>query len=222
MLNTIGDLLQRHKSGQNIAAIFWDFDGVIKESINVKTQAFIRLFSVYGKTVAERVRKHHEANGGMSRFEKMPIYLGWAGEEPSVKRQKELCDQFAELVITGVIDAPWVSGVETILRKNPHRQLFFLVSATPQDELETILLSLDLGSCFAEVFGSPISKKSAIQKVLEVHNLRADECLMIGDALADHEAADANQVPFFLRRHETNYAVFATYVGPSFKDFNTL
>jgi phosphoglycolate phosphatase-like HAD superfamily hydrolase len=168
------------------------------------------------------VRQHHEANGGMSRFDKMPIYLRWAGEEPTVQRQKELCDQFAQLVLKGVIEAPWVPGVEAILRTNPYQQSFILVSATPQDELETILSALDLRACFAEVFGSPIRKRDAIRTVLETCNLQVNECLMIGDALADSEAAVANQVPFLLRRHETNSDVFAAYVGPSVKDFVTL
>ena len=41
---------------------------------------------------------------------------------------------------------------------------------------------------------------------------------MIGDARADMEAARANGVPFLLRRHGTNAAVFAHYDGPFIKD----
>jgi histidinol phosphatase-like enzyme len=42
---------------------------------------------------------------------------------------------------------------------------------------------------------------------------------MIGDALADLEAAEANAVPFLLRRHATNAELFSSYVGPSVEDF---
>ena len=51
------------------------FDGVIKESVSVKTDAFVDLFRPYGRDVCEQVRKHHLANGGMSRYQKMPTYL---------------------------------------------------------------------------------------------------------------------------------------------------
>src|SRR5450759_4058638 len=92
--------------------IFWDFDGVIKDSIVVKTQAFVRLFQPFGAGVAERVREHHEANGGMSRFDKVPIYLQWSGEDPNQSRVSEFCVQFGQLVSHGVVEAPWVPGVE--------------------------------------------------------------------------------------------------------------
>ena len=42
---------------------FWDFDGVIKDSVDVKTQAYFQLFEPFGLDVAERVRQHHEAMG---------------------------------------------------------------------------------------------------------------------------------------------------------------
>lgn len=204
------------------STIFWDFDGVIKDSVEVKTQAYMQLVKPFGAAVAERVREHHEAHGGMSRFDKFPLYLQWAGEEPSPSRVSEFCDQFSQLVLQGVIDAPWVAGIEDYLRSNHHQQKFVLVSATPQDELEQILLALDLTKCFAEVFGAPTRKKDAIRMALAARGLDPHDCLMIGDARADLEAAEANQMPFLLRRHETNANVFADYTGISVKDFTAL
>ena len=58
--------------------IFWDFDGVIKESVSVKTDAFGKLFSNFGSKVSQKVVSHHINNGGMSRFDKIPIYLKFA------------------------------------------------------------------------------------------------------------------------------------------------
>lgn len=201
--------------------IFWDFDGVIKDSIEVKTQAFVRLFQPYGTEIVERVHEHHEAHGGMSRFDKLPLYLLWAGEEPNRSRVSEFCDQFGEFVLQGVIESPWVPGVESYLRSNPRQQTFVLVSATPQEELGQILRALDLTKCFAEVFGAPTRKKDAIRMTLAARGLDPHDCLMIGDAQADLEAAETNQMPFLLRRHETNANLFAGYTGSSIKDFTT-
>jgi phosphoglycolate phosphatase-like HAD superfamily hydrolase len=199
--------------------IFWDFDGVIKDSVEVKTQAFVALFNPFGDAVAKRVRQHHETNGGMSRFDKMPLYLQWAGEEADQSQVDEYCDRFARLVFQGVVDAPWVPGVESYLRANPRQQSFALISATPQEELEKILNALNLATCFVGVFGAPTEKKCAIAEILAVCGLNPNDCIMVGDALADSEAARVNQVPFLLRRHETNSKVFASYTGPSVKDF---
>ncbi len=207
---------------KEFSVIFWDFDGVIKDSVDVKTQAYIQLFEPFGLGVAEKVRQHHEANGGMSRFDKLPIYLQWAGLEANKIALSKYCDQFSQQVLQGVIAAPWVGGVEHYLRSNAHQQMFVLVSATPQDELEYILHALDLTNCFAMVYGAPTHKQDAIRNVLLVRGIDARDALMIGDAQADLDAADANQVPFLLRRHSSNTNVFSTYTGASVEDFTTL
>ena len=203
----------------NFKLCFWDFDGVIKDSVEVKTQAYFSLFKPFGLDVADKVQRHHLANGGMSRFDKLPIYLKWAGVEPSETLVNEYCEKFSKCVLQGVIDSPWVAGIENYLRNNSQKQIFVLVSATPQDELEYILKTLDLIECFSRIYGAPVSKKDAIFKTIQDFNLKPSSCLMIGDALADLKAAAANQVPFLLRRHESNAEIFSSYFGPSVGDF---
>lgn len=202
--------------------ILWDFDGVIKESVDVKTRALMQIFAPYGADVVERVRAHHEANGGMSRVEKMPIYLGFAAQDPDEARAWELCERFSALVRQQVVDAPWVPGAETWLRQNVHRQLFVLVSATPQTELEEILAALDLRHCFADVFGAPTPKAAAVQFALDRHRVAPEDAVLIGDASADRDAAAGARVPFILRRHSSNGTVFTGYDGASIRDLTEL
>ena len=59
----------------NARVVFWDFDGVIKDSVPVKTEAFRKLFLSYGADITDKVVKHHLANGGVSRFKKIPYYF---------------------------------------------------------------------------------------------------------------------------------------------------
>lgn len=202
--------------------IFWDFDGVIKESVNIKTQAFFNLFKLYGDDLAEKVKAHHEANGGMSRFNKIPLYLHWAGIESSEATVSELCEKFSQIVFQSVLESDWVPGAEQFLRTNKYSQIFILVSATPQVELEIILQELDLDHVFSSVFGSPISKGDAICNTLRNLGIASSDALMIGDASADKEAADENNVAFLLRRHNSNYTVFSDYEGLSINDLTEL
>lgn len=203
--------------------VFWDFDGVIKESVAVKTDAFGQLFSRFGSAVADRVQDHHLTNGGMSRFEKMPVYLAWAGQPVTEASIGDYCQRFSRAVLQCVIDAPWVAGVEQYLRSNRHRQEFVLVTATPQQEIEDILQAIDLHRCFSAVYGTPTRKVDAIRQALASSpGVLASECLMVGDAMADLEAARENKVPFLLRRHGDNQSVFHDYVGAFVKDFSGL
>jgi phosphoglycolate phosphatase-like HAD superfamily hydrolase len=198
--------------------VFWDFDGVIKESLDIKADAFARLFQAHGEEVRSRVRAHHAAHGGMSRYEKIPIYLRFAGEAVTDARVAELCERFAQLVRQAVIDAPWVPGAERLLRENPLGQDFVVVSATPQDEMEGILEALRLRSRIAAVHGAPRSKAEAIRLEIARAGVAPAACVMVGDARADLEAARANAVPFLLRVHATNQDLFADYDGPRIRN----
>jgi phosphoglycolate phosphatase-like HAD superfamily hydrolase len=202
--------------------VLWDFDGVIKESVAVKTQAFAALFGPFGSRVVAEVTRHHEANGGMSRFEKIPLYLELAGELPTEARVNEMCDRFATLVRDAVIAAPWVPGAERYLRSRPRGQTFALVSATPREELLTIIEALRLRECFHEIFGAPTSKEEAVRPALLETATAPAESVMIGDSSSDLEAARRNQVPFVLRRHESNGGVFEQYSGPWLDDLSAL
>lgn len=200
--------------------IFWDFDGVIKDSIAVKTEAFTHVFSKYSSEIVTRIQQHHEANGGISRFDKIPLYLEWAGQSASPEQIEKCCQQFSQVVVQAVIDAPWVPGVREYLLKHYMDQYFVVVTATPQDEIEGILGSLELSHCFREIFGAPTKKDRAIKDVLERLKCSPDEAVVIGDSESDLLAAQANSIPFLLRRTSLNRRLQATHQGPMFNDLN--
>ena len=214
--NIVIDLLRKAR------VVFWDFDGVIKDSIEVKTQAFVKLFDSYGDEITKKVRNHHEANGGMSRFKKMPLYLEMSGQQVSDDLVNTFCDRFSKLVFEGVINADWIPGVENYIRTNHFDQIFILVSATPQLELEAIVDRLNLTKHFKQIFGAPFSKNVAIRESLITLSVKSDEALMIGDASVDLEASEANHVPFLLRKHTSNSKVFADYKGIYINDFSKI
>ena len=58
----------------NLKSIIFDFDGVIVESNNIKTNAFEGLYKPFGNEIAKKVIEHHVTHGGISRFEKFKLY----------------------------------------------------------------------------------------------------------------------------------------------------
>ena len=136
--------------------IFWDFDGVVKESVNIKTEAFAELFVKHGNDIVEKLTAHHISNGGMSRYKKIPLYASWAGLTLDESQVIQYSNKFSELVVNKVINADWVPGVEEVLRSNFSKQKFVLISATPDDELKFIVESLNLTNCFDLIFGKNI------------------------------------------------------------------
>ena len=108
------------------------------------------------------------------------------------------------LVKRTVIDSEWVRGVLIYLKKNFKKQQFFLVTATPQVEIEAILNALKITEYFSEVIGSPTPKNEAIKMLLDRYNIESRQAVMIGDSISDYMAATENQVKFVLRKTKLN------------------
>ncbi|MED5198796.1 MAG: HAD family hydrolase [Gemmatimonadota bacterium] len=200
--------------------VFWDFDGVVKDSVEVKSDGFRWIVRGAGDSIANRVQRHHEANGGTSRFEKIPLYLSWAGMSSDAAAVRRACSEFSRFVVDAVIDSPWVPGVRDYLVENRGNQVFILVTATPADEIGWILERLDLLPCFSEVHGAPMAKADAVSETLARHLFEPDQSVFIGDSESDHRAATSNNVPFLLRRHRFNDDLIEVLDVPSFSELS--
>lgn len=199
--------------------VFWDFDGVIKDSVPVKSKGYEKLFLPYGREIVNRVNQHHEDHGGVSRYKKIPLYLSWAGEPASPNQVKEFCNRYSLLVRQAVIDSPWVPGVQEYLRSNHENQFFILITATPQEEIEKILKVLELTSFFREIHGAPKTKGDTANDVLKRLGFSPDQALIVGDSGTDLEAAKKNNIAFLLRRTPLNQKLQKKFNGPSLENF---
>jgi HAD superfamily hydrolase (TIGR01549 family) len=199
--------------------VFWDFDGVIKDSVEVKSIAFEKLFSIYGSKISRKIREHHEKNGGVSRFDKIPLYMSWTNELVTNEGVQKFCNQFSLLVKQSVIDSPWVPGFLEFIGSNHNKQKHILVTATPKDEIEEILEKLDIKHFFYKVYGSPVLKKDAI--FMELNNLAIEpkNAIMLGDSNSDYKAAKNNGILFILRCTDLNKDLQKICKDNTFKDF---
>lgn len=205
-----------------IKYIFFDFDGVLAESVNVKTEAFRKMYIQYGEDFAQRVVNHHVANGGVSRFEKVKLYNGeWLGEDVSEKRVAELADTFSRLAVEGVINAPEVEGT-TVFLENSSQYIKYIITGTPTTEIKLILRERNMAHFFKEVYGSPEKKDFWVKKILSENQIDPKECVFIGDALADYEAAVKNNVHFILRETGENENLFLDFKGLRINDLTKL
>jgi beta-phosphoglucomutase len=179
-----------------IRTIILDFDGVILESVGVKTRAFRELFSFRPDHVDEIVW-YHKRNTGVSRFDKFRhIYREILNEPLSDEQFTWLSDRYADLVVDGVVSSAFVNGAEEFLQRFSVRVPLFVVSASPQEELESIIRRRGLSPYFRKVYGAPTRKEAAIQEILSLTGSSPGEALFVGDAVNDLEAAKAAGVRF--------------------------
>ena len=204
-------------------AIIFDFDGVLVESGDIKTQAFADLYQSYGETVVGKVVRYHSLNGGLSRYQKFQYFQQHFLEMPPLTQdeERELDRRFSKLVVEAVIASEPVPGANELIHKVSTRIPLFIASGTPEIELNNIVTRRGLKPYFIEVRGSPKSKQTLISEILSTHSLRPTSVLMIGDALIDYQSAQTNNVAFLGRVRTGDKNPFTEQVN-TVSDLNAL
>lgn len=179
-------------------AVFFDFDGVILDSVDVKTQAFAKMFRQYGPEVEKKVVEYHLNNGGVSRFDKFRYYYEEILNKPVNEEIIErLSEQFSDLVIDGVLASPFMPGAKESLESLKEKEIpCYIVSATPHEEINLIVGKKDLKGYFKEVHGSSRKKWEICQEIINRKNYNPQNCLFAGDAMSDYDAACKNCICF--------------------------
>ena len=180
--------------------IFWDFDGVIKKSNQIKIDAFADVFS--DSNNLENIIQHHIENQGLSRFEKIPLYLKMSNKTTSQKKIKEYLSLFSKNLIRSVVSSDWVEGVNVAINfLNDKKNI--IVTGTPEDEIQVILKELKISQYFNEIYGAPKKKTKVIEECL-LKKTSKRKAIMIGDSSEDLFAAKNNNIEFMLIRNEFN------------------
>ena len=181
-------------------AAFFDFDGVILESAEIKGRAFRALYQEHGRRVAEAAVAHHEALGGISRRKKIRhCHSRLLGITLSAEELDALGRRFSMLLEDAVVACDWVPGIEALLERHCRRLAMFVVSRMPETELRRVVSRRGMAGYFRSVRGAPPEKVPIIRTLLQDHDLLPGRVLLIGDQISDCEAARATGLHFIGR-----------------------
>ena len=210
---------------KNLKNIIFDFDGVILDSLDCKTDAFYQIYLPYGKKIAKKVKDYHLLNGGVSRFEK---FKTWHKEyldiDLSEKEIKNLADRFSALVFEKVVDSDPIPGAFEFIKRFSKELNFYIISGTPDSEIKKICNAIGISDCFKEILGSPKDKKDWCSYLrAKNENIMSSNTIFLGDALSDYEAAKENGFYFALRKATYNELIFANVeIDVKFESFESL
>lgn len=164
-----------------IRAAVFDFDGIILESADIKTNAFRRLFDGNEQAVA-----YHLQHAGISRYQKFRhITTEILGQPYDEETERRLGAQFSQLVLDEVLVCPFVPGARELLARRSAVLSLFVASGTPEEELREIVSARGLDAMFSGVYGTPSTKAEIIRRVLAESGLDRGRVAMVGDANSD-------------------------------------
>jgi HAD superfamily hydrolase (TIGR01549 family) len=199
---------------ENLQAIFFDFDGVIVDSTHTKTEGFRALFSACDDEVVSKVVDYHQQHGGISRVDKIDY-----AHRNIIKRplsQEDLIAwsaRYSELVVEKVIAADWVCGAKEFLEDIKGLVPIFVISGTPEEELNHVISRRGIAAYFQEILGSPIRKPVHIRNLLRKYGLQSKRCVFVGDALTDYNAAAETGLTFIGIHSEVEFPAGTTVLS---------
>ena len=177
-------------------AIAFDFDGVILDTEVIKTEGFQIIYPELGTEEKEFIASYHLSHLGVSRFTKFEIFeKHFFDRELTPERKEELSNRFTEFTFKRVVDAPFIPGLHEFLQKNTNH-IKFIASGSWQKELIEIIKKREINSYFDEIGGSPRSKVEIINEMMQKHQLQPNKVIMLGDAMADYNAAQETEIAF--------------------------
>ena len=178
-------------------AILFDFDGVILDSAELKTAAFASIYEDEEPAKIAAVVAYQRYHGGVNRLAKFAYFeTEIFGRDATHQRLEELSAAFTDISYDSVLAAPFVDGAVEFLQAARRKAAMYLVSGTPQQELQSIVVKRGLSRFFDEVIGAPELKRDAFAFLLRSGAHPPGRALAIGDAITECEAALALGVPF--------------------------
>lgn len=181
-----------------IKCLVFDCDGVLIDSVPVKTKAFARLVEDYGSKKQAAFIQYHIDHGGVSRYQKFAwFFQTQLGRDITEAESKAFGERFQALCLEELKSCPLIPGTLETLQYWAHKIPMYVCSGAPQKEQQSILELKGIAKFFTEILGSPPAKATLLANIVEKAQVAAQNTLMIGDAFTDLEAAKTIGTQFY-------------------------
>jgi phosphoglycolate phosphatase-like HAD superfamily hydrolase len=182
----------------NIKVIFWDFDGVIIDSNNIREMGFKRVLSGYPIEQVEQLLNYHRINGGLSRYVKFDYFFREIRNERTHEKEiLELAFRFSNIMKQLLVNEDLIiREIIDFISKNHNNYIMHITSGSDEEELRFLCKEHGIDSYFSSINGSPTPKMDLIEKLMLVNGYDNDECVVVGDSRNDLEASTQNNILF--------------------------
>ncbi|UBZ06856.1 HAD hydrolase-like protein [Salegentibacter mishustinae] len=198
---------------KNKKNIFWDFDGVLMDSMPVRNKGFELVLKDYPEEQVQELMAFHLKNGGLSRYVKFRYFFEEIRKETISEDEVSIwASKFSEIMRENLVNENLIiQDSFQFVKNNYQRYQMHIVSGSDQEELRYLCKKLNIATFFNSIHGSPIPKIVLVENLLKNNQYKKEESILIGDSINDYEAAKNNNIEFFgynnpdLKNIETKY-----------------
>ncbi|MEJ2883527.1 HAD family hydrolase [Pedobacter sp. GR22-6] len=178
--------------------ILWDFDGVIMDSMPIRSNGFSLVLKSYPEEQVKELMDFHNLNGGLSRYVKFRHFFeNIRGEAITEEQVQEHANSFSKIMLEALIDENLlIKDSVRFIENNWDKYEMHIVSGSDGNELRQICDALDLTRYFKSINGSPTPKKQLVKNLFLEWKYDSKDTLLIGDSINDAEAAEFNGIDF--------------------------
>jgi phosphoglycolate phosphatase-like HAD superfamily hydrolase len=180
-----------------LRALVLDLDGVVFDSVPLKTAVLCELFRPASPA---RVARLYRAVAGQPRRHALEtVWRRLYGGPPAPPLLEVLEREFGRGVAARQASCPFVPGMPGFLERRARTMPLFVASGVPEGELQEVLAARGIAHLFRGAWGAPRTKPEILSALLRTHGWRSEEVLFIGDTRWDLLAARRVGVPFVAR-----------------------
>jgi phosphoglycolate phosphatase-like HAD superfamily hydrolase len=182
-----------------IRNILFDFDGVILDSMTIRSYGFRKIFEKFDDKLIEKLLRYHNENGGLSRYIKIKyFYNKLLGKEILEKDIQNYANNFSEIMKKKLTNKDYLIADTLEFIKDGFKEYnLHIVSGSDGEELRFLCKELGVSNYFKSIHGSPTHKNELVESVLFDNDYVEKETILIGDSVNDYEAAEANNIDFY-------------------------
>lgn len=168
--------------------VVFDFDGVIFNSNDIKSQAFFESAIPYGVRLANELVDYHLRNPGLSRYDKFAYFLSLLFKGEKADKREEVMDdllcKFSSIVKRKLLVCEVAERLDDC-RVYSQTASWMVVSASDQQELREVVAERELCNLFdGGVYGSPCSKSEILLREISLGRIKLP-ALLLGDSKSD-------------------------------------
>jgi len=179
--------------------IIFDFDGVIVDSKEIRINGFKEIFKNHKSSLVDQLIKYHNANGGISRYEKIKWFYKFILKQYLSEEQLSIkSNEFKEIMLKEMVNPNLIIRNTLDFIKKVHKKIpLHIISGSDELELNFICKELNIKKYFKTIKGSPKKKSNLIKEFIDGNNYTVQKILYIGDSLIDYKCAKINNISFY-------------------------
>ena len=172
-------------------AVVCDFDGTLVDSNAIKWRAFETVFAEFADRLPE-IMAYCRGCHHVPRHEKFRhVVERILGRPYTPELERRYLAQYAAATTHAIIGAPEIPGATAFIRRVRSTHVTGVLSSTPHQVLEEILMRRGLRSAFDEVRGAPVQKAAWLREFSAYRSFEPREVVFLGDTPEYAAAAEA-------------------------------